>query len=486
MKRFMKAILCLLTTMAMCVSIAVPAAAATNVNASSAQEFVSGMGAGWNLGNAFDASDCTWLSDEMEYESAWNGAKTTKALISEIKKMGYKTIRIPVSWHNHIDAKMNISKQWMARVKEVVDWCVDEDLYVIINVHHDISKDYFYPDSAHFESSDKYVKTIWKQIANTFKDYGNKVIFEGINEPRAVGTNNEWWFDRNNISATVQDYINTLNKLNQSFVDTVRATGGNNKTRYLMISGYDTSCDGIANKYFTMPTDSAKGKLITTVHIYSDKPKEYEQLMDRVYEKFVKNGIPVVIGEFGTVAATKNKAEVEGNFVAAAAKRCMPCIRWDNNAFKSNDGKETYGLIDRKTVTWKFKDAAQAAVKNAVIKASAGGNSNQNVSNNTDSKPSSGNSTASSSEKMTLKAKKASSTSIKLTWSAVSDADAYRVYLYNAKTNKYEKCLTLKGGTSYTIKNLSSGTYKYKIAPLYIENGAYKRGTVSNTATVKL
>ena len=125
MKRLLKAALCLLTTLAMCVSIAVPAAAATSVNAASAQEFVSGMGTGWNLGNAFDASDCTWLSDEMDYESAWNGAKTTKALISEIKKMGYKTIRIPVSWHNHIDSKMNISKKWMARVKEVVDWCVD-------------------------------------------------------------------------------------------------------------------------------------------------------------------------------------------------------------------------------------------------------------------------------------------------------------------------------------------------------------------------
>lgn len=473
MKKLFKAFLCLLTTMAMCVSIAVPAAAATSVNASSAMEFASGMGAGWNLGNAFDASDCTWLSNEMDYESAWNGAKTTKALISEIKKMGYKTIRIPVSWHNHIDANMNISKKWMARVKEVVDWCVAEDMYVIINIHHDISKNYFYPDSAHFESSDKYVKAIWKQIANTFKDYGNKVIFEGVNEPRAVGTNNEWWFNMNNISTTVQDYIKTLNKLNQSFVDTVRATGGNNKTRYLMISGYDTSCDGITNKYFEMPTDPAKDKLMTTVHIYSDKPKEYEALMDRAYKKYVQNGIPVVIGEFGTVAGTKNKADVEGKFVAAASARLMPCVRWDNNAFKSNDGKETYGLIDRNTVTWKFKDAAEAAVKNAVIKTSGTSNSNQNVS-------------SSSSDKMTLKAKKASSTSIKLTWTEVKGADAYRVYLYNAKTNKYEKCLTLKGGTSYTIKNLSSGTYKYKIAPLYLENGAYKRGTVSDTAAVKL
>lgn len=481
MKRLFKAALCLLTTLAMCVSIAVPAAAATSVNAASAQEFVSGMGTGWNLGNTFEASDCTWLSDEMDYESAWNGTMTTKALISEIKKMGYKTIRIPVSWHNHIDSKMNISKKWMARVKEVVDWCVDEDLYVIINIHHDINKDYFYPDSAHLESSQKYVKTIWTQIANTFKSYGNKVIFEGVNEPRAVGTNNEWWFNINNISTTVQDYITTLNKLNQTFVDTVRATGGNNKSRYLMISGYDTSCDGITNKYFAMPTDTAKDKLITTIHIYSEKPKEYEALMDKAYNKYVKNGIPVIIGEFGTVAATKNKAEIEGAFVAAAAKRLMPCIRWDNNAFKSNDGKETYGVIDRKTVTWKYKDAAQAAVKNGVIKASSSGSTNQSVS-----KPSSGTTIASSSGKMTLKAKKVSSTSIKLTWNAVKGADAYRVYLYNEKTKAYEKCITLKGGTSYTFKNLSSGTYKYKIAPLYLENGAYKRGTVSDTASVKL
>lgn len=479
MKRFFKAFLCLLTTMAMCFGMAVPTAAATSVNASSAIEFAAGMGAGWNLGNAFDAANCTWLSNEMDYESAWNGAKTTKALISAVKKMGYKTIRIPVSWHNHIDTNMNISQKWMARVKEVVDWCVAEDMYVIINTHHDIDKNYIYPDSTHFEKSDKYIKTIWKQIATTFKDYGNKVIFEGMNEPRAVGTNNEWWFNVNNISSTVQDYITTLNKLNQSFVDTVRATGGNNKSRYLMICGYDTSCDGITNKYFVMPTDSAKDKLMATIHIYSEKPKEYEALMDKAYNKYVKNGIPVVIGEFGTVAGTENKAEIEGAFVAAASKRLMPCVRWDNNAFKSNDGKETYGLIDRNSVTWKFEDAAKASVTNAVIKATS---ANQSVSSSTSSNTSSNTSSA----KMKLVAKKASSKSIKLTWNAVKGADAYRVYLYNAKTKKYESYVTLKGGTSYTIKKLSSGTYKFIIAPLYLENGKYKRGTLSNAVSVKL
>ena len=117
--------------------------------------FVSNLKIGWNLGNTFDASDCSWLEDEMEYETAWCGAKTTKEIIKLLKDKGFNAVRIPVSWHNHVseDGKYTISAKWLERVNEVVDYCIDEDMYVILNIHHDNSTEFMYPTSKYLEQS---------------------------------------------------------------------------------------------------------------------------------------------------------------------------------------------------------------------------------------------------------------------------------------------------------------------------------------------
>jgi len=468
MNRFFKAIFSLLTAAVVSVSaMAVPVAAANT--SKTAQQVVDDMGAGWNLGNAFDASDCSWLSDEMGYESAWNGEKTTKELIKAVKSMGFKTIRVPVSWHNHVDKNYNISSAWLKRVKEVVQWCLDEDMYVILNTHHDISKEYIYPDKAHYDQSEKYIKAIWKQLSAEFKNTGDKLIFESMNEVRAVGTNNEWWFDKNNIPTNVQEYISCVNKLNQAFVDTVRASGGNNASRFLMIPGYDTSTDGITNKYFTMPTDTAKDKLMVTVHIYTEKSSEYQSLINAAYNKFTAKGIPVVVGEMGTVIKTdaKKRAEIEGATAAYARSKGMTVIRWDNNAYTGST--DSYGLIDRKTLSWKFEDIAKAIVKNGTGKSSAAASSSETVS-----------------DKMTLKAAKASSASIKLSWNKIENAYGYRIYVYDSAKNSYVKYVSVSNGSSFTIKDLKKGTYKYIIAPLYNNNGTLTRGTLSAPVSVTL
>ncbi len=151
MKKLISKLLSLFAAAVISVTAAAVPVSADNVATlpnNEAMLFVDKMGAGWNLGNCFDASDATWVSDEMEYESAWCRAKATKELIKAVKNAGFSTIRVPVSWHNHVDSSLNISEQWIDRVKEVVEWCIDENLYVIINGHHDVKSGYYYPSGS--------------------------------------------------------------------------------------------------------------------------------------------------------------------------------------------------------------------------------------------------------------------------------------------------------------------------------------------------
>lgn len=346
----------------------------------SAISFVNKMTVGWNLGNAFDAADCTWLSNHMDYEFGWCQVKTSTALIDAVYNAGFNTIRIPVSWHNHIDSNYKISADWLARVTEIVDYAYSKGMYVIIDIHHDVSKDYYYPSSDKLEQSTKYMQTIWKQLANNFSGYGERLIFESINEPRLVGHNNEWWYNSSN--ADCVDALNCIMKLNQVFVDTVRATGGNNAGRYLMIPSYDTAYGPITTSTFKLPTDSASNKLIVTAHAYlsynfagntsgtstfdSTAQKENKDCLSQLYNKYVKNGIPVIIGEFGAI--DKNNEQDRTNycsyFVGCAKSYGIRCVIWDNNAFRTgSDSGEKYGLIDRKTLEVKQPNLIQAMMQ---------------------------------------------------------------------------------------------------------------------------
>ncbi len=430
----------------------------------SALEFVANLGAGWNLGNAFDAYNCTWLSNELDYESAWCGAKTTKALIKVIKAKGFNTIRIPVSWHDHVDSSYNISDEWMARVKEVVDWCIDEGLYVIINVHHDVAEGYYYPSDSQYSTSSKYMKKVWTQIATTFSSYDEHLIFEAINEPRPVGTTNEWWYSSSNPGSTALEAMENINKLNQVFVDTVRATGGNNKTRYLMVSGFATSTEGLVDGYFEMPTDSASNKIIVTAHIYTNSYNSYVSKLNKLYNTYVANGIPVVIGEFGSCANDSDRVEAAGKTVAEAAARGIACIWWDNNV--STGSSESYGIIDRATGKWIYEDIANVIVANAI-------SSTTKSSSKTTSSSSSSTSTATSTT--TLDTPKVSATAgdskIRLSWDSVSGADYYKVYRYDSSIGKY-RCIGRAYKTACTIKDLTNGTREKFIVQAVSTSGA--------------
>ncbi|MBE6859719.1 MAG: glycoside hydrolase family 5 [Ruminococcus sp.] len=347
-------------------------------------KFVSDMTLGFNLGNTFDATDDDgYNKNDLDIESYWCGIKTSKEMIDAVAAAGFKTLRLPVSWHNHLDSDGKINKAWLDRVEEVANYAFANDMYVILNIHHDNDVKYMYPDSAHAESSTAYVTNIWTQLSERFKDYDEKLIFECLNEPRLVGDTYEWWLNMSDPKCI--DAVETLNDLNQTIVNTIRKSGGNNAERYIMVPGYCASIDGATTSYFKMPEDTAKNKLILSVHAYtpynfalqaqsesgstdeftigSAGSKEIDNLMDTLYAKYISKNVPVVIGEFGARKKGDNlqaRTDYATYYIAAARARGITCCWWDNNAFTSG---EAFGVLDRETCTWKFPSIVEGLNK---------------------------------------------------------------------------------------------------------------------------
>ncbi len=345
-----------------------------------AMAFLRRMGIGWNLGNTFDANDCTWLKDHMAYESGWTGYYTSEKLIQSVAAAGFGFIRIPVSWHNHVDADFNISADWLDRVQQVADWALDAGMIVIINTHHDNSKAYYYPDSAHFDSSAKYLTAVWSQLAERFRDYDERLILESLNEPRLVGTQYEWSFDPS--SAECRDAADVINRLNQIFVDTVRASGGNNADRYLCVPGYDASPSNLIEGRFVLPQDTADNRIIVAAHAYTPydfalhvsggKTFSYDnngQRMDIItnisylYKNFISKGIPAVMDECGCLDKGNLSDRVEwcAAYVAIASSRGLPVAWWDNGAFKGTG--ENFGLFSRSTAQLLFPELVDTMMR---------------------------------------------------------------------------------------------------------------------------
>lgn len=326
---------------------------------------------GWNLGNTLDATSGSNRGNELEIEKSWCGVYTTREMIAAVKNAGFETIRIPVSWHNHVSAgDFTINPAWLDRVQEIVDYAISEGLYVILNAHHDNDQKYYYPTEKCYENSAKYLTAIWSQVAERFRDYDEHLIFESMNEPRLSGTPYEWNFSKG--QAACRKAAECINRLNQVFVDTVRAGGGYNQDRYLSVPGYAAAPNNAVDmQLFTLPEDTAENRIIVSVHAYTPysfalqdggmsrfepsnaQRSEIGALMNSLYNRFVKNGIPVIIGEFG--ARDKKNLQDRVNYyafyVGMASARNIPCIVWDNHGFSG--GGELFGLLDRKNLTFK-------------------------------------------------------------------------------------------------------------------------------------
>ena len=336
------------------------------------------MNVGWNLGNTLDATSALDDPTPEQSETAWGQPVTTQAMIDAVKAKGFNTIRIPTTWYQHVDDEFNIDADYLARVKEIVDYCYNDDLYVILNVHHEkwINRSDF--DTAYEDMSKKLTK-LWSQIAAYFADYDQHLVFEGMNEPRAAGTTREWW------GASAADK-ETINKLDADFVKTVRGVESKyQKTRLLMIPAYCASSDpsiygslevpdddhvavsvhAYSPYSFVMQYQDDQGNIVDHSEFNSGLKAELTSILKNVRNKFVTNNIPVVIGEmsssnYGNTEARLDWAET---YAALAKSYAMPIVLWDNNC-ESNPGdpSEAHGYFNRANLSW-YEESGKVADK---------------------------------------------------------------------------------------------------------------------------
>jgi len=345
----------------------------TTASSGSAQAVVDKMTIGWNLGNTLDSVNCTWLNNKLDCETAWGNPKTTKAMIDAVKKAGFNTVRIPVSWNDHIDSNGKIDSEWLDRVQEIVDYAYDNNMYVILNTHHE--NNWVKLDAAKEKDVKKKLNYVWKQIATRFKNYDEKLLFEALNEPRTEGSKQEW-----NGGTAAERKV--LNSLYQGFVDTVRATGGNNKTRVLILTPYGANSSKAALSDLWLPEDD--DRIAVSVHAYSpynvalnryssetkltdNGKKEIDNVFSNINSVILSKGIPVIMDEFGTInkSNTSDRIEVAQYYLSVSEKYGVPCVWWDNGTTCGPKDGEGFGLPDRKNIKWNYADLVKALV-NAV------------------------------------------------------------------------------------------------------------------------
>jgi len=379
-----------------------------------ALEFAVEMGVGWNLGNALDA-----FSRRRASETAWNNPRIVPEIFHAIREAGFTNVRIPVTWIGHIDDDNDfaVSESWMDRVEEVVNYALDADLYVVINVHHDgnnyfaggawlsveeypdgLHPNWFAGDGPHNPPNQEYIRArftaLWRQIAERFRDYDARLLFEGLNELRELGN-----YDNPFRPSSIQN----LNVLNQIFVDTVRATGGNNALRYLIVGGYNTNASITINNYlvgaFIMPSDTVPHRLMLSIHFYDpwnftlntnnrriykwgDELRQIRdnnvdtwgnephvrRIFERLYNTFTAQGIPIYMGEYG-VTSKHDVDRVNREYrrywleyvTRAMVEFNMVPVYWDNGSISGSG--ENFGLFDRRHAVPRFEDLVFAIVR---------------------------------------------------------------------------------------------------------------------------
>ena len=347
------------------------------------EDIINEMGFGWNLGNTLDAHREV-QNQGLKSETYWDNPLTTEEIIKGIAQKGIKTIRIPVTWHNHlIDAKYTIDPEWMKRVKTIVDWSINQNLYVILNIHHDYANyisessisygDGFYPLFKDKEESEKFLYNVWKQISEAFNNgYDHHLIFEALNEPHLEGTNFAWKYIKG--EQLCEEAVSILNEYMQLIVKTIRESGGNNEKRFLMICPIIADVYAAINSDFIFPNDKKynpnKNKLILSVHSYS--PSEFTESNDiliykdeyninqydmfhNLYEKFILKGYNIIFGEFGAVNKNNTEERIKWGkyYIETAKKHHMSCVIWDNGKMENVlDTKSVFGIYDRRNIKW--------------------------------------------------------------------------------------------------------------------------------------
>lgn len=341
----------------------------SNMGTMTSVELTAQMHAGWNLGNSLEATGG---------ETAWGNPATTKAFIDAVKAAGFDTIRIPVSWSQFSDASTyTIDPVWMARVEQVVNYALDNGMYVIMNEHWDGG--WMQPTAAQKDYVNNRLGIMWKQIATHFRDYDYHLIFAGTNEVMVDG----------DYGTPTSEYYNTQNSFNQTFVNAVRATGGRNAYRYLTVQGFNTNISHTVN-FATIPEDVTENRLLMEVHYYdpynftlnenstitqwganatdagATETWANESYADAQFQsmktKFIDHGVGVILGEFGAITRT----DVAGSeayrtyylhYISNSARtHGLVPVYWDNGFI----GNHTMAIFDRTTGAVVFPDVVTA------------------------------------------------------------------------------------------------------------------------------
>lgn len=377
-----------------------------------AKETVKAMGAGWNLGNTLDANsgDTTnmWIehwgpTGIFDYEKAWGQVPPTAELFKMLREAGFRSIRVPITWYPNMGTKFNtevvngqpmwkpslnplgytVDAAWMAEVKRVVDAVLAADMYCIINVHHDTGTSnthWIVADSKSYAKNSERFKNLWAQIAETFKDYDGRLLFEAYNEMTDAA--DSWCFasfgtPQRYDAAMAADAYATVNAYAQDFVDVVRASGGKNADRNLVVSTY-AACSGDGDwnthlkdplKEMKLPADNAADHLIFEVHYYPNfasydaAKKSVDAFISSLNTNLVPKGAPVIIGEWGSGGdspVTYDKSRLvylsfAQYFVEQATKNNMGTFYW----MGISDG------ADRSVPKFTQQDLAEAIVNGA-------------------------------------------------------------------------------------------------------------------------
>lgn len=361
---------------------------------SSAQELALKMGTGVNIGNTMESANAENGVVSSAGETTWGNPAITQAYIAGIKSAGFSSVRIPCSWVAHYtkvsdvmgndSVTTTIDPAWIARVKEVVSYCIDNDLYVVLNDHYDANWIENSMADGYHTSKAQQLKDVWTVIADEFNQFDEHLLFAGLNEPA--------------VSEGASHAFDALTRYEQDFIDAVRATGGNNATRTLIVQGPSTNIDLTCSDSYVLPVDNVADRLMVEVHFYD--PYQFCLMTDdadwgkvwyyygsqnhvtgtesirnngsygdeqfvaaqfkKLGDKFSSNGIPVILGEYG--AQHKTAALDQAKQVAsraywheivnkeAAANGCVPFL-WecgesgDGEAFSMCDFNRTTGAV---------------------------------------------------------------------------------------------------------------------------------------------
>lgn len=341
MIRGMKVLLCALLALSMLTGDVCAVAETAEEKTTPAQAMLDRITIGWNLGNTLDSFNTAKQGAEgLEAETCWGNPKTSPELLQLVHDNGFDLIRVPTTWYTHMDENDIVDPAWMDRVQQVVDDVLATGSLCLLNVHHDTGeKGWLRASDKDYEVKSARFVTLWKQIAERFKDYDERLMFEGFNE--ILNEKNLW----NGMDKRALEVTNDLNRL---FVETVRASGSKNAERVLVLNTYCAGPGIDVLSGFVLPEDSVEGSLIVSAHVYQPwsftdgnqknvtnwSKGPIDTALNGLKRYFTDKGIPVLIGEFG--AENKGNMDKILSWAAYYVTKCrelgFKAVWWDNGA----------------------------------------------------------------------------------------------------------------------------------------------------------